>query len=99
MTKDGIDDDVKEYLKLGPDFSETPKRLPYEKVIIETEYMCKTIEGEIETTTDATEKYKLEKEAHILREKVKKALLIAKNKKIKSNLIKTTMRGTKENVR
>ena len=44
MTKDGIDADVKSYLSLGPDFSETPKRFPYEKIIIETESMCKVIE-------------------------------------------------------
>ena len=37
MTKDGIDADIKSYLSLGPDFSETPKRFPYEKIIIDTE--------------------------------------------------------------
>ena len=37
LTKDGIDEEVKAYLKLGPDFSETPRALPYEKIIIETE--------------------------------------------------------------
>ena len=49
MATDGIDEDVKSYLKLGPDFSETPRRLPYEKIIIETERMCKVIEEEKET--------------------------------------------------
>ena len=47
LTKDGIDEDVKAYLKLGPDICETPKRIPYEKIIIEIEKMCKTIEDEI----------------------------------------------------
>ena len=37
LTQAGIDDDVKAYLRLGPDFSATPKSLPYEKIIIETE--------------------------------------------------------------
>ena len=40
MTKDGIDEDVRAYLKLGPDFCEAPRRIPYEKIIIETEKMC-----------------------------------------------------------
>ena len=44
MTKEGICADVKSYLSLRPDFSETPKRFPYEKIIIETESMCKVIE-------------------------------------------------------
>ncbi len=30
LTKDGIDDDVKKYLSLGPDFCEAPTRVPYE---------------------------------------------------------------------
>ena len=46
LTKDGVDEDIKEYLKLGLDFSETPRKIPWEKVIIETEKMCKTIEDE-----------------------------------------------------
>ena len=38
LTKDGFDDDsVKAYLRLGPDFNETPKQIPYEKIIVETE--------------------------------------------------------------
>ena len=44
LTKDGIDEDVRAYLKLGPDFCETPQSLPYEKIIIKTEVMCKIIE-------------------------------------------------------
>ena len=84
LTKDGIDDEVKEYLKLGPDFSITPRRLPYEKVIIETEKMCDIIEKEKDSNTDqATE---LEREAHQLREKVKHLLKKQTRKKIKSNL-------------
>ena len=79
LTKDGIDEDIKAYLKLGPDFCETPKRIPYEKIIIETEKMCKVIEDEIESKPDEAED--LHAEAHILREKVKKVLRTQRKKK------------------
>ena len=95
LTKDGIDEDVKAYLRLGPDFSETPKSIPYEKLIIETEKMCKTIEAEMEDA-DATRRYELEREIHTLREKVKKLLLKAKDKKIKSNLTEQERKGRKK---
>ena len=84
LTKDGIDEDVKAYLRLGPDFSEAPKRLPYEKIIIETETMCKVIEKEKEAKPDQAPQ--LEREQHRLREKVKQLLRKQKKKKIKSNL-------------
>ena len=71
-----------------------PKTLPYEKIIIETENMCKVIEQEIETSKPQ-EKYKLEKEIHTLREKVKKALTRSKNQRIKSNLTKQEQIGRK----
>ena len=95
LTKDGIDDDVKAYLRLGPNFSETPKFIPYEKLIIETEKMCKTIENEMENA-DATRRYELEREVHTLREKVKKLLLKAKDKKIKPNLTDQERKGRKK---
>ena len=96
LTKNGIDDDVREYLKLGPDFSETPRTMPYEKIIIETEYMCKTIEREIETVEEADKKHELEKEIHTLREKVKKNLMRYRNKKITPNLTKQERIGRKK---
>jgi hypothetical protein len=46
LTKDGIDSDVKKYLALGPDFSETPRKVPYEHIIAETEKMCTVIKKE-----------------------------------------------------
>jgi hypothetical protein len=95
LTKDGIDEDVKAYLRLRPDFSETPKSLPYEKIIIETEKMCKTIEKEIEEA-NPTRKYELEKEIHTLREKVKKLLSTSRHKKIPSNLTKQEREGKKK---
>ena len=55
-------EDVREYLKLGPDFCETPRRIPYEKIIIETEKMCKVIEDEIETKPEEAEE--LHRETH-----------------------------------
>ena len=94
MTKDGIDEDVREYLKLGPDFCETPRRIPYEKIIIETEKMCKVIEDEIETKPQEAEE--LQRETHKLREKVKKLLRKQREKKIKSNLTKQEARGKKK---
>ena len=95
LTKDGIDDDIKAYLRLGPDFSETPKKLPYEKIIIETEKMCKVIEAEMEEA-EQTEKHELEREIHSLREKVKKLLMQAKDKKIPSNLTEKERNGRKK---
>ena len=84
LTKDGIDEDVKEYLKLGPDFSEAPKKLPFEKIIIETERMCKTIEEEKETNESKAPE--LDREVHRLREEVKHLLKKHKKKKIKPNI-------------
>ena len=43
LTKQGIDDEIKSYLSLGPDFCEAPTRVPYEKIIAETEKMCSVI--------------------------------------------------------
>ena len=91
MTTDGIDEDVKEYLKLGPDFSEAPKKIPYEKIIIETERMCKTIEDEKEAKP--AQAPELEREAHRLREKVKQLLRKQKKKKLKPNLTRQEETG------
>ena len=55
MTKDGIDEDIEAYPKLGPDFCETPRRIPNEKIITETEKMCKVIKDEIESKPDEAE--------------------------------------------
>ena len=94
LTKDGIDDDVKAYLQLGPDFSEVPRKLPYEKIIIETEKMCKTIDEEKEMKPDQAPE--LEREAHRLREKVKQLLRKQKKKKIKSNITRQEELGRKK---
>ena len=94
LTKEGIDDDVKAYLRLGPDFCETPRRIPYEKIIIETEKMCKTIEDEIESKPE--EEDELQRESHRLREEVKKVLRKQREKKIKSNLTHQEAKGKKK---
>ena len=86
LTKDGIDDDVREYLKLGPDFSEAPRKVPFEKIIIETEKMCKTIEDEKEANPEKAPD--LEREAHRLRDKVKN-LKEGKEKETQIQLNKT----------
>ena len=91
LTRDGVDDDVKAYLKLGPDFSSTPKRLPYEKMIIETEKMCKIIEDEGESQQDKMPE--LERESHKLREKVKHIINKNKDRIFESNLTKEEERG------
>ena len=84
LTIDGIDKDVEAFLKLGPDFSTAPRKLPFEKIIIETENMCKIIEKEKEIKPDQGPE--LEREEHRLREKVKQLLRKQKKKKIKTNL-------------
>jgi hypothetical protein len=96
LTKDGISDNVKAYLSLGPDFSETPNKIPYEKIIIETERMCKVIESEKENEEDRQKASGLEREIHNLREQVKKILTQHKQKKIKSNLTSQEYNGKKE---
>ena len=57
--------------------------------------MCKIIEQDVEKA-EQMEKHKLEKEIHILREKVKKVLLIAKNTKIKSNITRQEQIGRRK---
>ena len=33
LTKEGLDDYVKQYLSLGPDFCESPRGVPYKKIL------------------------------------------------------------------
>lgn len=48
VTKDGIDENVKKYLALGPDFSGVPTRVPYERIISKTEKICTVMKKEEE---------------------------------------------------
>lgn len=43
LTKQGIDEDVKKYLALGPDFCEAPTKVTYEQIIAAAEKMCSVI--------------------------------------------------------
>ena len=56
--------------------------------------MCKTIEQEINSKPEQA--YELEKESHILRDKVKKLLLKSKNNTIKSNLTRQEQTGKRK---
>ena len=91
LTKNGIDNDIKQYLSLGPDFCETPRRVPYETIITETEKICLMIreEGERKETGDDI----IEREVDELREDVRVILERARHKKYPSNLNKQEERG------
>ena len=83
LTIDGIDEEVKRYLALGPDFCEAPRRVPYEEIISETEKICSIIkEGEIRETAEE----EIELEVSQVRDKVKTVIKKAVNKKFRSNL-------------
>ena len=84
LTKDGIDEDVKKYLSLGPDFCEAPTRIPYEQIIAETEKMCSKIkkDGEMNEITADT----IDREVNEVRENVKSILEKARCKRYQSNL-------------
>ena len=94
LTKDGIDDDVKKYLSLGPDFCEAPTRVPYEQFVAETEKMCSMIkkEGEIKEIAEEI----IEREVSEVREDVKSILEKAKCKRYKSNLTQEERNGKKK---
>ena len=77
---------MKQYLALGPDFCEAPRRVPYEEIITETEKVCSIIkkEGEIKQTAEE----EIELEISEIREKVKTVLKKAVNKKFRANMTK-----------
>ena len=91
LTIDGIDADVKEYLALGPDFSEAPTKVPYEQLICETEKMCSIIEKE--GREQKKNENEIERENRELREDVKKILENSMKQKVKSNLTSTELKG------
>jgi hypothetical protein len=96
LTKDGIDNDIKSYLSLGPGFCEAPTRVPYERIIAETEKMCTKIkrEGEINEIDEEI----VEHEIGEIRENVKVILEKARHKKYKTNLTKEELNGKKKAV-
>jgi hypothetical protein len=94
LTKDGIDEDVKKYLSLGPDFCEAPTRIPYEQIIAETEKMCSKIkkDGEMNEITA----YTIDREVNEVRENVKSILEKARCKRYQSNLTQQERDGKKK---
>ena len=94
LTKDGIDEDVKKYLSLGPDFCEAPTRVPYEQIIAETEKMCSKIkkDGEMNEITADT----IDREVNEVRENVKSILEKARCKRYQSNLTQQERDGKKK---
>ena len=94
LTKQGIDDKIKSYLSLGPDFCEAPTRVPYEKIIAETEKMCSVIKGEGKKKN--VSEIEVDKEIDELREEVKEVLRKTKNRNYNTNLTKEEMRGKKK---
>ena len=94
LTKQGIDDEIKSYLSLGPDFCEAPTRVPYEKIIAETEKMCSVIKEE--GKKKKVSEIEVDKEIDELREEVKEVLRKTKNRNYNTNLTKEEMRGKKK---
>ena len=84
LTRNGIDDDIKQYLSLVSDFCETPRRVPCETIITETEKICSIIrkEGKRKETDDDI----IEREVSDMREDVRVILERARHKKYPSNL-------------
>ena len=86
-----VDDDIKQYLSLGPDFCEITRRVPYERTIAETEKICSMIRREGEITQ--TDKEIIEPKIGEIREEVKVILEKARHKRYPSNLSKEETRG------
>ena len=94
FTKQGTDDDIKSYLSLGPNFCEAPTRVPYEKIIAETEKMCSEIkeEGRKKNVSEN----EVDREIDELRDEVKRILGKTKDRNYTTNLTKKEMRGKKK---
>ena len=94
LTRNGIDDNIKKYLALGPDFCETPKKVPYEDIIAETEKMCTMIEKEGDNKEIGSEI--IDREIREVRESVNHILKRAANRQYKTNLTKEELQGKKK---
>ena len=95
LTKQGIDEDIKSYLALGPDFCEAPTKIPYEKIIAETEKMCSSTIKE-EGKKKKVNENEVDREIDELREEVKEILRKTKDKNYTTNLTKEETRGKKK---
>ena len=94
LTKQGIDDEIKNYLSLGPDFCEAPTRVPYEKIIAETEKMYLVIKEE--GRKKEVSENEIDREIDELREEVKGILRKTKDNNYTTNLTKEEMSGKKK---
>jgi hypothetical protein len=109
LTDEELDQDVVEYLKLGPNFAVAPRKLPVEDVVIETERVAKRFEKKAFQIIQLCEEQRrnmsrLERmsynqkkaDARELRKKVQEAIKKQKNKPLESNLTRTEVRGKKK---
>jgi hypothetical protein len=94
LTEEGIDGEVSKYLSLGPDFCESPRRVPYEKMICQTEKMCSVIRKA--RGVEGVDMVKVEKEILEVREAGLKILKKYKGAKLYSNLTSDEMKGKKK---
>ena len=86
-----LDSDQKAYLALGPDFCETPKRIPYEKVICETEKMCQMVKKK--RIENAVSEVEIENELTKIRSDCDRILSQQMKTKLISNLTEEEKRG------
>ena len=93
LTKDGIDPEVRKYLALGPDFCIAPTKVPYERIICETERMCSDIRKE--SIDGKIEQREAEDEIMTVREEVKTMLKNTKER-YPSNLSREEKAGQKK---
>ena len=94
LTKDGISDNVRKFLNLGPDFAMTPRELPVEQYIAATEEVCKRMEDE-QNNGVRTEQQKLcDQEA--MRKEVQDLLIKGMKKPVRRNLSKDEWKGKVE---
>ena len=94
LTKDGISDNVKEFLALGPDFAITPKEFPVEDYIAATENICHKIELEFHAE-EITEQQKINQQQKI-RRNVQELLKKEAKKPIRQNLNTKEKKGKVE---
>jgi hypothetical protein len=91
LTRDGIDQDVKSYLSLGPGFAETHQEVPYEDYIAGVEKVCQMIKVEQEVG-EITEQQSNEQQTKI-RKEIQKVMKTTVGKRFKSNLKPNEKRG------
>jgi hypothetical protein len=94
LTKDGIDEDVKKYLALGPGFAENREKFPIEEYIAKTENVCQMLGREF-SVNEINEEQK-NNDQKILRKKTQEIMKKAIKKHHQSNLTKEESQGRKK---